>query len=363
MTYSRILFIAKGLSASLVMMYALVPILLDASSIYAIPWAEKNFWYSLALALMIIMLPSYKFHKYVFRFDHKSNAHIKTIALFGVCCVVFSLWPWHDDRESLGASLAAFFRVAWVLNVFCFVNAPERSRIFAIVLTVILVFIDQSRTYFMIAFMVLALASERKLLYFFLGLLGVLLVAATRVGESMSALGMLTYGIIGEGYNGTKAVGQVLALDVASLDKTTHFFLTMLQPIYTPFEIFIGRIFGIDLPSQSSVLDEAVRYQLGEKLSPMGGWYIVADFIWYGPIGLLFMWFYINISWLLSNLLLNTRYFPIGAFFFFLAVKSTPFVYQKALLYVILIALIFTILGFYKNKRLRYVLERRRLLA
>jgi hypothetical protein len=346
---------AKTLSVLLVLMYAFVPYILNELGLYLIPWALENLYYSLILALIIIFLPHYSFQKHLFRFDVNQNSLLKTLILFFTCCFIFSLWSWHDDRESAGASVAAFFRALWILNAFCFINSSENKKLTLILLTAILVFIDQSRTYFMIAFMVLALASNRKKLYLSIGMLGVLLVAAVRVNESMSIIGMLTYGIVGEGYNGSKAIGQVLLLDVNSIDRLPHAILTLIQPLYLFFEMFIGPLLQLELPTQSSTLGDAVQSELGEKLSPMGGWYILADFIWYGPVGVLLMFLYINMTWYLSNFILNTRYFPIGAFFFFLSIKATPFIYYKLLLYVVGIALFFTLLGFYKNKAFKFI--------
>ncbi|MFT5294823.1 MAG: hypothetical protein ACI9YH_000833 [Colwellia sp.] len=354
MTQSRLQLLAKLLSISLVLMYAFVPYILNELGVYSIPWALENLYYSLALAVIIICLPHYSFNKHLFRFDVNQNSLSKTFVLFLICCVIFSLWSWHDDRVSIGSSVAAFFRALWILNAFCFITSTEKKKLILILLTAVLVFIDQSRTYFMIAFMVLALASNRKKLYLLVGMLGVLLVAAVRVNQSMSIIAMLTYGIVGEGYNGSKAVGQVLQLDVNTLDWISHSILTLIQPIYLPIQMFISPLLQIDLPSQNHVLAEAVRDQLGEKLSPMGGWYILADFIWYGPFGVLLMFLYINMTWYLSNFILNTRYFPIGAYFFFLSIKATPFVYYKLLLYVVGIAIFFTLLGFYKNKAFKF---------
>ncbi|WP_166424739.1 hypothetical protein [Paraglaciecola sp. 20A4] len=354
MSQSSLQMFAKILSTLLVLMYAFVPYILDSLKIYQIPWAVENFYYSVVLAVIIMFLPHYSFKKHLFRFDVHSNSLTKTIVLFFVCCLVFSLWSWHDDRESVGASVAAFFRALWILNSFCFIKSTEKKRTWLILLTAILVFIDQSRTYFMISFMVLALASNRKKLYLVIGMFGVLLVAAVRVGESMSIIGMLTYGIVGEGYNGSKAVGQVLLLNRDSVDWLSHTALTLLQPIYLPIEMVVGPFFDAGLPTQSSILGNAVKVELGEKLSPMGGWYILADFIWYGPIGIVLMFIYINMTWYLSNFILNTRYFPIGAFFFFLSIKAMPFVYYKMLTYVVGIAFVFTLLGFYKNKNFKF---------
>lgn len=355
MDYSKYQIFAKLMSAALVLMYALVPYILNALNIYFIPWAADNLLYSMCLFVVVLFLPHYKFRYHLFRFDLKRNHWIKTYILFFVCALVFSLWPWHDDRVSVGASVSALFRALWILNVFCFVNASEREKLGIIFLTAALVFIDQSRTYFMVAFMVVALSSRRKLSYMGVGMLGVVLVAAVRMGESSSAFVMLTYGIVGEGYNGAKPVGQVLEIDSSQLNYLQHIALTFAQPFYLPFEMFLERLLGFELPSQDQVLMDAVKDQLGEQLSPMGGWYILADFIWYGPVGIVLLFLYVNLTWFISNWVLNTRYSPIGALFFFLSIKATPYVYYKMLLYMVLIALALGLVGFYKDKRLRNI--------
>ena len=344
--------IAKIISGLLVLMYGFVPIVLDTLGIYRIPWAFSNFSYSMALFFIILTLPNYNFKKYFFRFDFKSNYKVKTFLLFTVAIICFSLWGWTDDRVSAGASVSAFFRASWLLFCLCFINATENKKLLMLVLTAVLVFIDESRTYFMIAFFVLAISSNRKKIYFFIGMFTILLVAAVRQNESMTLLQMLTYGVVGEGYNGAKSVGQVIRLDLSNFSTVKHLSLTFLQPLYLPIQT-IGGGLGFDLPQQSDVLFELTAAQLGEKLSPMGGWYILSDFIIYREVGVFYMALYIHWVWWLCNRVFNTRYFPIGAFLFFLSIKSSPLIFFKMMLYLILIATIVTALGGFKDKKQR----------
>ncbi|MFT5849008.1 MAG: hypothetical protein ACI902_003088 [Psychroserpens sp.] len=343
--------IAKFMSIALVAMYAIVPLILNELGIYSIPWAEENFFYSLSLIFILFTLPLYDFKTYFFRFDFKENYFPKTVLLFFACTICFYLWGWHDDRESIGASLSALFRAFWLLFCFCFVNASERKKLFLLFLTAILVFIDQSRTYFMIAFFVLSLSSKNKKVYFSIGLAAILLVAAVRVESNISGIQILTYGIVGEGYNGAKSIGQVLQLDLSSFSASEHLLLTFLQPIYLPFQMIGNGLFSLGFPSQADSLGALTRNQLGETLSPMGGWYILSDFIIYKHIGIVYMFVYIHWLWWLCNRIFNTRYFPIGAFLFFLAIKATPFVFFKMMLYIFIIASLLTFLGAYKDKK------------
>lgn len=352
-SYRSRLIIGKLLCSSLVLMYGFVPFYLDKSGIYTIIWAYDNLVLSLIFSFVILFIPNYASKFDLIKFEYSgwfSKNKIITIFLFFLVCLFsFSLWPWHEDRVSLGASFSAFCRAVWVINTFCFVRESEFKKNLVLIMTAVLVFVDESRTYFVISFFVLSFSSKYVLTYFSLGMLSLVVVAAVRVGEGISGLDLLTYGLIGEGYNGAKSVGQVFEVSDVSINKFFHLLLTFLQPFYFPIEFLGNKIFDLDLPTQDSFLAGAVQKYLGEKLSPMGGWYILSDFIYYGFAGIPLLFFYTLFMWRFTSVLFDTRVFPFAPFVFFISIKATPYVYVKFVYYIFIVVVFLSFIGVLKK--------------
>ena len=103
------------------------------------------------------------------------------------------------------------------------------------------------------------------------------------------------------------------------------------------------------MPAQDSFLAEAVQFNLGEKLSPMGGWYILADFVYYGFYGIPILFLYTVFLWRFTSVLFDTRSFPYAPFIFFIAIKATPYVYVKFIYYIFLVTLLLSFFGVLKR--------------
>jgi hypothetical protein len=198
-------------------------------------------------------------------------------------------------------------------------------------------FIDESRTYFMIGLLAITSSSVHRKFLLLLGIGLAVLLAATRMSVGIGSWNFLTYGIVGESYNAVRPVGQILAVSNFNINSVAHLAHTMFQPIIFPVEFVAARVIGVDFPSQSYYFSKLVETSLGEKLSPMGGWYIVADFIYYGYLGLIPFAIYLFFSWWMTCKLFNTNAFPYGAFIFFISIKSTPYVYWKMVFYILVI--------------------------
>lgn len=335
---------AKLLAILLTIMYGLVPLLVEINGLFEAPYAFINFWFSVALLIFIIMLPAKVLTlPRSFIFTEKRNLAL-TITIFIAASYTFYLFPWHDDRESVGASFSAFFRALWFVVSVSYINSSERSRLFIIICTVILMYIDQSRTYFLLLLIILAARSEYKKSALFFGLTLAVALGAVRSSDSGGGFDILLYGIIGEGYNATKAVGQIHEVSHIPINKFSHIASTLLQPVTFPFDILMSKVFSEDYRLQDYYLYEVVTLNLGEIFNPMGGWYVVGDFVYYGYSGVALMGIYIYITWYLSRILLDTEYFPYGAFFVFIAIKATPFIYWKFIFYVVAVSLFYKLL-------------------
>jgi hypothetical protein len=305
--YTKYVDSARYISALLVVMYGLVPLFVEISGVFEAPYANINFWFSFALLVIILKLPiNVPISSYSFTFV-KNRSFVVTAIIFLFASYVFFLFPWHDDRESLGASLAAFFRALWFVVAISYIDSTERTRLLVIISTVILMYIDQSRTYFLLLLLIIAARSDYKKSAFFLGLTLAIVLGAVRSSDSTGGLDLILYGIIGEGYNATKAVGQIHEVSYIQIDMVSHIASTFLQPITFPFDIVMSKIFAEDYKLQDYYLSEIVISNLGEVFNPMGGWYIVGDFVYYGNAGICLMALYVYMTWYLTRKLLDTK--------------------------------------------------------
>lgn len=329
--------IAKYISISLALMYGVTPVLVDNFGLSEIKWAVKNFIFSLALSVFILFLPVTSRSSWV-------GSKIEPIKIrpwfywtvFILSIPVFYLFPWPVEANPIGVSFAAILRALWLFIAFSCVNSGETDKLKTIILTVLLMYIDQSRTYFMLGILVIAVSSKYKRQFVAYGVFLSVLLASFRSGLSFSAgaFDFLLFGIIGEASLATISVGQIFASSEFQMDSTLHLIHTFLQPLFLPFELLAAKIFDVNITSQASYLERLVQQGLGETLSPMGGWYIVAEFIYYGWLGIPIMLGYVLLTWKVTAAIFNTDRFPFGSFIFFVCIKSNPFVYWKFLFYI-----------------------------
>lgn len=347
LNYKKNISLAKVLAILLVGMYGLTPLIVDVLGLYTVPWSTQNLLLSLSLIIYLYFMPS-KLQKWQLINTISENLNIKNYLiyfLFVVSLIIFYIYPWHDDRESLGASVAAFFRAAWLLVMFSCVAQNEKRKLLIFILSIILMYIDESRTYFMIGILAIAASSIYRKKLIFLALFSVVLLASVRMDVSGSALQLILYGIIGEGYNATKPVGQILSISDENINYVGHLFQTFLQPIIFPVEFIGNRVFNLSLPQQFDYFSSPVERYLGEKLSPMGGWYIVADFVYYGAIGIPLLIMYMHMVWVVTCKIFNTSVFPFGSFIFLISIKATPYVYWKFIFYLVVVFFVIQLLN------------------
>lgn len=318
-------------------MYGITPVLVDYFGLSEINWALKNFIFSLALSVFILFLPVTTGSSWI-------GSKIEPIkikswfywAVFILSVPVFYLFPWPVEANSIGLSFASIFRVLWLFIAFSCVCSSESHKLKTIILTVLLMYIDQSRTYFMLGILVIAVSSKYKRQFVIYGVFLSVLLASFRSDLSFStgAFDFMLFGIVGEASIATISVGQIVASSEFQMNSTMHLAHTFLQPLFLPFELLFAKVFDVNIISQASYLQKLVQQGLGETLSPMGGWYIVAEFIYYDWLGIPILLGYILLTWKITSAIFNTDRFPFGSFIFFVCIKSNPFVYWKFLLYI-----------------------------
>lgn len=317
------------------LMYGIVPFALNQMDIYRIDVAFDNLVFSLISSAIPILL-YFVFKKMP---DIRSRKRILIsesyiLIIFIISLVIFYLFPWHDDRESMGASVAAVFRGLWlVLMVQCY--GQSRAKILRLILySIILMLVDQSRTAFGLALFVLGLSYSIYSIIFLIFLMSA--AAAWRMGTSGDIVSNIMYGIIGEGYNGAKGALQALEVRGYEIEYLLHIFQLLIQPILTPFQIFSQK-FGFADFDVTRHIGGLVEQYMSETYFPMGGFYISSEFIYYGYSGLMLLFLYLFIAFGLSKRFFDTSAFPMGSLVFIISIKASPYVFWKYVLYLYII--------------------------
>ena len=175
-------------------------------------------------------------------------------------------FPWSVDRTSIGAQLAAVFRACWLfcaLVVLILVTGNPSYLLY--LLSFLCLLTSQNLFSYMSSPIFSVVKQKQKFLVF--GILA-MLVASLRSSASFHQL--LSYGIVGEAYNATKALGLLYNIPF------NHFPLLILFIFsYNHLLLFLGyfAFFTNTIKLLSSPLDVFVSSHSISNLSPMGGWY------------------------------------------------------------------------------------------
>ena len=255
--------------------------------------------------------------------------------LFIACAVIFYFYPWSEDRESRMAQVAALFRAIWFIVVVVKLKG-NKNDYYYLFLSLILMVIDTSRSTF--ASLCIIHLFRRSVVSL---KMGVLLVISVLGIASMRSFtfdfkelfnSVFLYGFFGEGVNGSIGTFQLLSSDDnLNYDLLTVFF-AFLQPLLTPFKI----IFGSNLPffDSSYFHSNIVRSSLNEEYYPMGGFYLVSEFIRLKYIGVLFFLLYIKFAFWLSAKIFPFKDSAVHFTLIFLMLKMSPFTYWKWIYYI-----------------------------
>lgn len=319
------------IASSFFLSYGITPFILNVLGIYDIDGSYENLIFSVVAAFFPILL--YLIFKKSVYGKLVVNIEINELyilIIFIISSIVLYFFSWHDDRESFGSSLAAIFRGSWlVLMAQSYGQRP--AKIFRLILmTVILMLIDQSRTAFGLALFVLALSYSIKILPFLILLITA--SAAWRMGASSGVVNDILYGLVGEGYNGAKGSLQAIAVKSYEINYLSHIFELLLQPVLTIFQFILQKISMADLDVTRHI-GNLINQNLDEVYSPMGGFYISSEFIYYGYSGLVLLFFYLLITYLITKKIFDNVRFPVGSLLFIISIKATPFVYWKYIIY------------------------------
>ena len=212
---------------------------------------------------------------------------------------------------------------------------PE--RIIYVIATVILMFFDQSRTYFLIALLILL--TDLGLFAIIPALVLALLVAAVRSSQDYGFVHSMMFAIGGEGYLGSQGVFQVLTIG----DGGINFSIPAVQALFSPltatitlFTKWLGH--SATMLDSSSYLGNYIKETTGNTYPPMGGFFILSEFIRAGWLGIVCIALYIVTVVILTKKLFDTVEFPIGSFIVILAIKNSPMTYWNLVISVFIVS-------------------------
>lgn len=343
--FKSIDFDLRILAASLTVMYGYTPFFINYIGLYESNIMFENILFSTVLAIFIIFLrPWVPSGRYVMAsFEKGSLNNKRLIIIFVVSLILFFLSPWHElDTDSIYSNFAAIARAGWVYVTFRSMKKSIRFRIVVLFLTLILMFVDESRTYFFVALMCIAVSFENRKTIIFLGILAIVLLAAVRMSISSNGLIFFYYGIIGEVSGALIGVEQVILSDTGELAILEYLLKLFLAPFLTIIQKFLGVIGLAESIMPGPLLADLVQQELNQSIAYMGGWYIIGSFVYFGNFGLIFMILYMAMTYYVSGILLNTKSFPFGSVLFFISIKASPFVYWNMILYVLVIFYLLT---------------------
>ncbi|MGW8192441.1 hypothetical protein [Sphingomonas hankookensis] len=264
------------------------------------------------------------------------------IVVFAVGCVWLKSHSWVDVREGFEGSISAVFRILWFVII---INLRQErmsmaKRMIYVLGTAILMFFDQSRTYFLVAMLVLL--ANFNWIAIIPALVAALMVAAIRSDQNYGFLHSITFAIGGEGYLGSQGVFQVLSLPEGGL----NFFVPAIQALFAPATALVTVVakrfdYPADLLDSSTYLGNYIEALTNQPYPPMGGFFILSEFIRAGWFGMICIAIYMTIVFVVTKRLFDTVEFPIGSFVALLAIKNSPMTYWNLVLVVVVVSFLF----------------------
>lgn len=315
-------------------------------------YSKENLIYS--SILILCLLPFFYFHKFIKSSNilNLTRYNVGLLQLF-FCFILFAvsfyITPWTSDRESIFASLNAVFKMFWFILV---LNNSKNTRLakYLFVFTIVLMVIEQSRTYFLLSLFILIINIKHKLTILTIFVVLTSFVALVRSEDfDISLSNILIYGLKGEAINGSYGVNQILSID--SNFNPFQILATFSQFIFTPLNwLFRGLSLENFIFDSSLINSKLIEDQLNEVYYPLAGFYLLSEFIQYKFIGIILMVLYLLQVLYISKKVFDTKYIPTGAILLFISIKTTPMVFWKTFYALIVIQLLYLLVFKYLLK-------------
>lgn len=342
-TIRRAHMLAVALTTALVVVYGVVPANPELFSVP--PWPPfmiPEYLTAASLLAAIVVGVGYATRNMTFSRQPIPIHPAVAIIVFVGGCFWLRLHPWTEVREGIEGSISAVFRVSWFVII---INLRQSSlslpkRIIYVLATTVLMFFDQSRTYFLVALLILL--TNLSWIAIIPAIVAALLVAAIRSDQNSGFLYAITFAIGGEGYLGSQGVLQVLSLPVGGL----NFSIPAVQALFAPATALITVVakrfdYSADMFDSSTYLGNYIESLTGQPYPPMGGFFILSEFIRSGWFGMLCLTIYMVTVFILTKKLFDTIEFPIGSFIAILSIKNSPMTYWNLVMIVFVISFVF----------------------
>lgn len=335
--------LAVALAVALVMVYGIVP---TNPELFGVPpWPTfiiKEYVVGAVAIAIIVAIVGYITRDMASKREPMPIYPILVIPIFLGGCVWLSAYSWVDVREGFEGTVSAVFRVLWFVIIINIRQAKLSlsKRMAYVFATVVLMFFDQSRTYFLVSLLILL--TNFNWFAIIPALTSGLMVAAIRSNQNYGFLHSVTFAIGGEGYLGSRGVLQVLLLPEGGV----NFFIPAVQALFSPATALITVVAKrFDYPAylldSSTYLGNYIEALTYQPYPPMGGFFILSEFIRAGFFGMICFALYMLITFFITKRLFDTAEFPIGSFIVILSIKSSPMTYWNMVLIVFVVSFAF----------------------
>lgn len=282
--------------------------------------------------------------------------------IFISAAIILMIFPWYEVRSTIYGSIANVFRALWVLYVWSRLpHAKTHEALILGVSSVVLAFLDGSRTYLMLAlipiFPILFPSITKKVLALLLIPTLISLVHAFRTFHSEPSwdpnlFHMLIEGFIGESLWGMYGVSQVAATG------NNVFVLDTLQTFLLPIFGFLKYVCRFGIECNGFLFDPNFFQRVNvvavsqEKYFPMAGYLIHVQFLPYGTLlGCLLLFLYLYLIRQLSCFVLGARTPHVHWAILFIAVKASPEVIVNLIYYIGFLNLLLVLIGRFSLKK------------
>ncbi len=303
----------------------------------------------------ILIFSSLVFILFIFFIDNKYLKTFRTLKIqkrtlssieiflwFIPFLILFIVCPWTSDKSTFLHSITAICRIIWLfigvrLDPLRYskylLRSPQTLYLF---LTVILAFVDQSRSLWFLSFLMVSVISmEISSLFFSCGLLFILLCAIAGIRSGWAINSFISTAVIGEAGGAT---WDFMAMQGFSIDNIFSSFLYILDrylaflttPLNKLLQVFDFAEFSFSNISFNQYLED-----------PMGGWFIGNEFAFYGDLQYFLVYFYMATSYVMSIFFISPISPVLARLAPIIALKSTPFIYWNFVYYLLVIGIIF----------------------
>ena len=257
--------------------------------------------------------------------------------------IYFSFFSW-DGSNNIFHSASAFLRIIWLFYATQINTNTSRRYIYLfLIMTLIMGFIDNQRTYLLmylfIIFFQLRLSILPSLILLFIIFITLTLIATTRNNQPFDVFQSVAYAFGGETYLATLSYVEAYKyINFNLTDNLYHLFYLFFSPII----VLLNKILSIipfDLGSDF-IFKDLFQVRFGE-FNIMGGHFISSTFLSFKSLQWLIQPIYLIYTYSLTKILIGPLSIPLSSILFILSLKNTPSVYWNLVMIILVFGFLF----------------------